>query len=1082
MLGDIDLSLKPLRPELYICLPDERVIGELTEATNISHDIFLGKANELTFTIPFEVESRNKNSLVKNPNIDKLRERYLIKIKLGNATDLYVINQVSDKADETKSDKTVHAQSLCWELGDKLIRGYEDNVDAETALFDALYQTNWAPFYIDSDFRIKTRKFEVSEKTVLEFIFEIAETFGGIVQFDNNKRQISLVKEENIGVNKGLTLSYGKYLKTLTKESNSDEMVTQLHAFGSENLSIQRLNPTGATYIENFSYFMNPFEMDSSGNVISSSYYMSDGLCKALIAYQNKVASKTNEFNTLLSQLETQQILLYTKEAELATLTGELKQIEDKIYLNKGSDKDYSSLESQRVQKDAQVKSKQSEVDSISSIVLGYDTQVANLRASISIESNFTPAQIIERNKYVIEKPWHDDNFIDDQDLYDEAIKRFEEMKKPKTTFSIDIIDFLSIIEEQRNWDKLSLGDTVTINYEQLGTNITAKIIEIHHNYEDDSITLTISNTADILDEDTKVAKKIYDSYSTSTSLDMSKYRWNGAAVNYGEINEIINNDWDATKREIVAGVNNSISISGRGLVITSPDNPNNQLIGQAGVLALTQDGGNTWKTAIKPDRIVAEVVMGKLIAGVNLTIENESGKYKIDGNGFTVTKNDSTARISMNINDGFKIQQKSGSSWADKVYLSSDGNVVFAGNLSAAGGTFSGNLSAAGGTFSGNLSAAGGTFTGDLKAAGGTFSGNLSAAGGTFSGNLSAAGGTFSGDLSGASGTFSGTVRGANIIGGSIKSSDQSSTFTVNAGSVNLSTSTGSILSITPTSITGYNSAGSTLFGINERVAYSAALNTSNYNVYLGCKGEARIVDYYDTEIGRDGSSGSYTYRNLRCGTIISNGYEVATQRWVNDIGHVAEGSSPRFGTVYANSFSSTGSITGNSLTAERAYITGTGNVFLQTDAVDTYSNYAAYLYLRGSGGVKITRPFSTDTYNDLYAADVYSRGVKLTSSVTEKTNVKPYDIEMAYAMVKDLDIHSYHYQSSIDDGDYWNAQVGMLAEQLPPILKGSEYDKVNPYAQGSINWAALQKAIEIIESQGERISQLEEAIGYLG
>ena len=42
---------------------------------------------------------------------------------------------------------------------------------------------------------------------------------------------------------------------------------------------------------------------------------------------------------------------------------------------------------------------------------------------------------------------------------------------------------------------------------------------------------------------------------------------------------------------------------------------------------------------------------------------------------------------------------------------MRANGDAIFSGNLSAAGGTFSGDLSAAGGTFSGDLEAAGGTF-----------------------------------------------------------------------------------------------------------------------------------------------------------------------------------------------------------------------------------------------------------------------------------------------------------------------------------------------------------------------------------
>lgn len=850
MLGNIDLSLKALNPQLFICRPDinRTIIGTLTEAKGLTHDILLGKVNEINFNVPYEVESHHE--LIKNPNIDKLKERYLIKLVLGMDTEFFMINEINDSADDTKNSKTVHAFSLTWELNDKLIRGYEDNVTARVALEEALYETTWNIGYIDSDFLLRTRAFEVSEKSVLDFIFEIADSFNAVVDFNTVNRVINLVKEENVGQNKGLRISYGKYLKTLGKQSNSDEMVTRLHVFGNENLSIQRLNPTGATYLENFSHFMSPFAMDSQGNVTQQSGHMSDDLCKAIIKYQALVASKTNEFNELLAKMDTYQQQLATKDVELKSLELEYKKIEDKLFIAKGMGNSTSALESQLATQASLVNSKKSEISSIESQTSSIDNQIASLRSQISVENNFTPNLIKERNYFIIEKTWEDDNFIDDKELYDEAIKRFSDMKKPKTTFTVDIVNFLRIVESQRDWDKLSIGDTVTIEYEQLDEYVTAKIMEIHHDYDSDKITLTISNAVDIRDEAAKTADRIYDAYSTSTSLDMSKYKWNGAVANLGEVNDVINNVWDTTKREIVAGVDNSISISGRGIVITNPLTPNKQLIAQAGVLALTENGGNTWKTAILPDRIVAEVVMGKLIAGVNLIIENDSGTYRIDGSGFNITKADGNVKIGMSTTDGFRIQSRTSSygSWSDKFSVSTNGDLNFSGVLVGASGTFSGSLQAATGTFSGELKAATGTFSGSLQAASGTFTGD--------------------------------------VVGGSFKSSDKSSSFEVQAGNMKLSTTGGSYITISPTGVNGYSSSGTNVFKMDNSLITSAALGTSNFNVYLASKGEARIVDY--ANLPGSGSVADYTYRDLRCGAIratdiYSNGTLIPTQDWIN-------------------------------------------------------------------------------------------------------------------------------------------------------------------------------------------------------
>jgi hypothetical protein len=57
----------------------------------------------------------------------------------------------------------------------------------------------------------------------------------------------------------------------------------------------------------------------------------------------------------------------------------------------------------------------------------------------------------------------------------------------------------------------------------------------------------------------------------------------------------------------------------------------------QSGIIALSKDSGENWQTAITPDGIVAERLMGQIIAGQNLLITNQAGSFIIDNNGVEV-------------------------------------------------------------------------------------------------------------------------------------------------------------------------------------------------------------------------------------------------------------------------------------------------------------------------------------------------------------------------------------------------------------------------------------------------------------
>jgi predicted phage tail protein len=166
---------------------------------------------------------------------------------------------------------------------------------------------------------------------------------------------------------------------------------------------------------------------------------------------------------------------------------------------------------------------------------------------------------------------------------------------------------------------------------------------------------------------------------------------------------------------------------------------------------------------------IVADVIVGRLLAGNSLTISNDKNNFILDESGaylnnatFAIQTTNTRVIIDPTSTIPFRIQKNTGGTFRDNFWADNVGNVNFSGSLSGATGTFSGQLVAATGTFAGSLSAATGTFSGQLVAATGTFAGSLSAATGTFAGSLSAATGTFAGSLSAATGTFRGQLQAA--------------------------------------------------------------------------------------------------------------------------------------------------------------------------------------------------------------------------------------------------------------------------------------------------------------------------------
>jgi phage minor structural protein len=699
MIGDIDLSRTDVpKPYLQLAKPNREIIANLTEAYNIKQNIKLGSINTLEFCLPYDKDVRHK--FKRNQNVDLLKNRYLIKFTKGNHTEWYIIVNPQDTMQEDADYKLVTCYSLGYELADKIIRSYSVvSYNATQVLTDLLSSTLWSVGSIDANFNTMYRSFNISSKTVSDAIIEVATTFNALIDYDTINRKINFYVPDNYGTNQYFTVSYGKLLRTASMQQSTDEFCTRLKVFGKNGISIQGVNPSASNYIEDYSFFLYPFSRDVNKNVLTHSDYMSDSLCNALLDYQALVESKTGQYKNLLSQLSTLQQTLTTQQNALTDLQNTMATIEDNLSVANANGQDTSSLVAQKNSQQTLINNQNALIAATNSQIANVNSQIATLQNQLSVTSNFSTEQIQEWNQFIIEKEYVNDNVDDDQQLYDLAVDYFKTINQPKIVVKIGIVNFWECVEEQQNWSRISgVGDIITIKHEKLGINVQAKITEIDYDYETPDITLTISNVTELLTDEARFLKNLYNSISTSTSVNMNQYKWDQAYSDTNDINQILNNVWDATKREILASNNETVEISRKGIIDRDLNDPNKYVVIQHGQIALTQDGGNTWKTAIKPDGIYAPQLIGQILAGVNLTITNSAGNFLVNQNGLTVsdltmtvTRSDKLSRILIDPTNGLKIQKNTGTvsnpTWVDQFSADSSGNGVFTGNLSIGSG-----------------------------------------------------------------------------------------------------------------------------------------------------------------------------------------------------------------------------------------------------------------------------------------------------------------------------------------------------------------------------------------------------------
>ncbi|WP_260612141.1 phage tail spike protein [Paenibacillus popilliae] len=807
LLGDIDWQRKPDKPQYFIAKPNREIIAKLSEAYDDHIRRKLNDVDELELSVPYKLDVNHL--WIDNRNIELLKERYLIKVVHQNQTEWFIINEISESVGSDKESKTIKCYSAAHELTDKAIRMYEaESYHAEQVLTDLLKNTIWSIDYVDADFKLTYRAFEFPNTNVLSAVLSVAETYNAIVHFDTDKRMISMTKPELTGINRGLTFSYGKYMKTLGKNIKTDEMVTRLSATGHDGLGIQRVNPTGQNYIENFGFFMYPFERDQQKQVLSSSYHMSDSLCHALKDYEALVESKRGQFDALLKERKSLELQLGSLEVELDRLKNNEVVVTDRVisqqfdqkmfferYHHSGSSSRSFTLNPiypyailakidnaqgvniqingtsvssssgkwvllHKVKGDDQVtisfdggtssvflqiasitldewnlagadrdiverysldntenqiRLKQLEIDSVNRQLQAVQTKISELQATLAHDQNFTPEQLQELNLFVIEREFSDEKYIEEEDLYEAALEKFKELQQPSLSIDIDIVNFLEVIEEQHNWDKLKLGDFVNIKYEPTKTSVVARISEINYDFESSNIGIVLSNFKNVNDEASRIEKFLNESKNTSIIVDASKNKWGKAVVDTSSMSKLFDNFWDKITNQINMSINNTVDINNKGITITDPNDPLRFLRLTNGQVGLTRSGGLRYETAISADGVIAEMVLGKIILGQRVVIGDTTGVFTIEGSrlmiddrcgrevvklgllsqtpdrfGFYLNRYASKDcgdtsimnRVSMTADDGFVIERKRNGGFQKTLYTTLDGDLMFIGDL----------------------------------------------------------------------------------------------------------------------------------------------------------------------------------------------------------------------------------------------------------------------------------------------------------------------------------------------------------------------------------------------------------------
>lgn len=733
-------------PTLILCNPDKTEICALGSAFERKLTLKYNALSELSFKIPYKKDG------VVTDNFNKVAYRRLIYIiDIG----YFMITNVQDQDDGISLIREVDCRSLENELTFKkvtLFKGpfkfYDYITPANTFLQRMIdYAPGWTVGNVDTDLLILTRNFDVSDNSVYSLLTsEASQAYQCIFTFDTINRKINATTIPHATSNTDIYLSFNNLIKDIDLEEQSDELITAMNVYGSGDLSISTVNPLGTDTIYDFSYF-------------KKSEWMSSSLITAVTNWEAKILIKQPIYANTLTSLKNVSGSLVTATSELATLKANLARDVGIQAARIQQGLDLSAINALIANDQSAINSKNSTITSYNNQIKSYQTSLKTINSELAITSgsNFTTAQQLELNTYIIGNTYTNKNFVQTtvmnnvevqnmaQGLYDQAKEVLAKVAVPRYSFKLNSANFVFLKEYARFITQLNMGSVVTI---ELGNGSFAypALLELSLNYDDPTdFEMVFSNRLRLDGSAFRFADLFSEQRDSSTSTVFNSENWSNWTNNYQDtVSLFISSALNAAVNNVVSGSNQQIIIDSNGLrgrtyISGSPSSGsvtygNEQVWLVNNMLAFTADNWQHAKLAVgkisgsayglsgSAFGVVGDYIVGRILAGNQLSITNQGSNFTLDANGCvlnnaSLTVSNTNTSVVIDPTNGIKIK-KSG---VDVFYADNNGNIHITGDISAT--TFNGQVISDANIVKDGLNAgkvAAGTMSGD-RVSGGT-------------------------------------------------------------------------------------------------------------------------------------------------------------------------------------------------------------------------------------------------------------------------------------------------------------------------------------------------------------------------
>ena len=598
----------------------------------------------------------------------------------------YGKTEYGDEAQERRIEPGMIALQSIANIVYRYYNADHDGVeDAKDLKF--LYQNNtksdeYVPVYNNYE---KITSIEESKSNRFNILQSIAEKFECWVRFEINHDQetgqvlydenglpqkyVSLVQQ--IGNDTGISFEYGIDLRGIKRTIVSNTIATKAIIIPNENqfgkngfctIARSSLNYPRENFIINFDYYINQGLLDR--NIVEADLYKTNGKNLGYYFWLNKW---NREYDELASAVNIKKTELIKQQAELKVQSENYRASLEKLGNNQSdvmslANGQFLMIDKLKFPQRASAmllgigvalileRSKAALEHSVSVLKDYIDDKTKRMEQLVELTSNLHKTFFQKYSRYLQEGTWQDSNYVYDDDYYLDALEVAYRSSRPQIQYDISLIRVSSL--EDFSSKVFDVGDTCYIQDREF------------FGYEEDKITpykqkVIISELTSYFDSPEKDIIKVqnyktqFDDLfhritTTTQSLQFAQGSYERAAgvvkpdgtLSFG----MLQDTFDYNKDLVMNSANQAVTWDNTGITVSDESNSALKVRIIAGGIFVSDDGGDTWKNAIRGDGISTDLLTaGKINTSEIFVYDGNHQSFRWDSQGINAYFSDAT-------------------------------------------------------------------------------------------------------------------------------------------------------------------------------------------------------------------------------------------------------------------------------------------------------------------------------------------------------------------------------------------------------------------------------------------------------